>query len=69
MESLPFITEHFNGQKSEEECRLIAFELSSLHELAVLRHEDIKELCGIDLTYDEELSSYVTTNVDRFLGQ
>ena len=69
MESLPFITEHFNGQKSEEECRLIAFELSSLHELAVLRHEEIKELCGIDLTNDEELSSYVTTNVDRFLGQ
>ena len=42
MESLPFITEHFNGQKSEEECRLIAFELSSLNELAVLRHEMMK---------------------------
>ena len=69
MESLPFITEHFNGQKSEEECRLIAFELSSLNELAVLRHEDIKELCGIDLTNDEELSAYVTTNVELFLGQ
>jgi len=69
MESLPFIKEHFNGQKSEEECRLIAFELSSLHELEVLRHEEIKELCGLDLTNDNELLSYVTNNIERFLGQ
>ena len=68
MESLPCITEHFAGKKTEEECRLISFELSSLHELAVLRHRELKELCGIDLTDDRVLEDYVRTSVGRFLG-
>lgn len=67
MESLPFITEHFAGRRSEEECRLISFELSSLHELAVLRHEELSEMCGIDLKNDETLLKYVKESVERFL--
>jgi AcrR family transcriptional regulator len=69
MESLPYITEHFGNLKSEEECKLTAFELCSIHELAVLRHKDLKELCSIDLTNDDELLAYVTNNVERFLGE
>lgn len=69
MESLPLITEHFAGEKSESECRLIASELSSLHELAVLRHTELKELCGIDLTDDVTLMNYVRNSVERFLGK
>ena len=67
MESLPCITEHFDGRKSEQECRLIAFELSSIHELAVLRHREMKSLCGIDLTDDRVLEEYVIKSVERFL--
>lgn len=67
MESLPCITEHFSGRKTEDECKIISFELSSLHELAVLRHEEIKEMCGIDLRDDEVLKKYVTDSVERFL--
>ncbi len=67
MESLPFIAEYYAGRKSIEECRLIAFELTSIHELAVLRYEAIKKLCNIDLTNDVELKQYVFQNVKRFL--
>lgn len=68
MESLPCITEHFAGSKSEQECRFIAFELSSLHELAVLRHRELKEYYGLDLTDDAVLERYVRSSIERFLG-
>ena len=65
--SLSFIMEHFEGRKTEEECRLIAYELSSLHELTVLRYEELKETCGIDLLVESELRKYVTKHVNMFL--
>lgn len=67
MESLPFIEEHYKGKKSTEKCRLVAFELTSLHELAVLRCEELKKSCGIDLTDDKTLKKYVFQNINRFL--
>ena len=67
MESLPFIVEHFNGRKTIEDCRLIAFELTSIHELSVLRYETIKSSCNIDLTDDETLKWYICQNINRFL--
>ncbi len=65
--SLSFITDHFGNRKTEAECRLIAFEMSSLHELAVLRHEEIKNVCGIDLTDDAQLEKYIRNNINKFL--
>ena len=65
--SLRFIQEYFGDAKSEGECRLIAFELSSLHELAILRYEEIKKECGIDLTDDGQLRRYVTEHINMFL--
>ena len=67
MESLPFIVKHFNGRKTIEDCRLIAFELTSIHELSVLRYETIKSSCNIDLTDDETLKWYICQNINRFL--
>lgn len=65
--SLPLITSHFGDRKSESECRLIAYELSSLHELAVLRHEEIFEVCKTDLKNDNELREYITKHVNMYL--
>ncbi|MBP1566093.1 MAG: TetR/AcrR family transcriptional regulator [Oscillospiraceae bacterium] len=67
MESLPFIAEHYSGRKTYNECRLIAFELTGMHELAVLNYEKIKDCCDIDLTDDEVLKNYILRNVNRFL--
>lgn len=66
--SAGFIKMHFGDRKTDGECQLIAFELSSLHELAVLRHKEIKEVCGIDLKDDDDLRKYVYDNVNRMLG-
>ena len=67
MESLPLVAEHYSGSRTIEECRLIAFELTSLNELAVLRHEELKRSFGLDLTDDKTLRDYVRSNVDRFI--
>ena len=67
--SLGLIQEYFGGRKSEKECRFIAYELSSLHELAILRYEEIREECGIDLTDDEQLRKYVTEHINMFLAE
>lgn len=66
--SFPFIYEHFGGRKTEAECIFTAYQISSLHELAVLRHEEIKNACGIDLSDDETLKKFVTDNINMFLG-
>lgn len=67
LDVLPFVMQHFGGRKSESECKMIAFELTSLHELAVLKHEELKQSCGIDLTDDAVLERFVRDSVDRFL--
>lgn len=66
--SVQFIQQHYGDRKSEGECRFIAFELSSIHELAVLRHEEIRDVCGIDLLDDDVLKKFVYENIDRLLG-
>lgn len=65
--SFSFIKEHFGGRKTDAECIFIAYQISSLHELAVLRHEEIKNICGTDLAKDETLKKYVTDNINMFL--
>ncbi len=67
--SMQLIRQHFGSRKTAGECRLIAFELSSMHELAVLRHDEIREVCGIDLMNDDELKKYVYGNIERMLGE
>lgn len=67
--SLPFIQAHFGDRKTESECRLIAYEISSIHELVILRHEEIKDICGVDLTDEKVLLQYVTDHINMFLGE
>ena len=67
--SLPFIQAHFGNRKTESECRLIAYEISSIHELAMLRHDEIKAACGVDLTDEKVLLQYVTDHINMFLGE
>lgn len=67
--SVPLIMEYFQGKKSEMECRKIAFELSALQELVILRHEELKEVCGIDLKNEKDLRNLVTEHVNRYLHE
>lgn len=65
--SLIYIMAHFDGKKSEGECRRIAYELSGLHELLILRSKELKEICGTDLKDEKVLRKIVTEHVERYL--
>ena len=61
------VKEHYNGRKTDGECQLISYELASMHELLILRHEEIKETCGIDLSDREVLRKIITENIDKII--
>ena len=66
--SFPYIKKHYAGKKTDEECRLIAYELSAMMQLIVFRKDDIKASFGIDLDNDKELQKYIDMRVDLLLA-
>lgn len=67
--SFAYVKKHYDGRKSDEECKLIAYELSTMMQLIIYRKEDIKESFGIDLDKDDELRKYINMRVDLLLGE
>ena len=66
--SFPYVKKHYSGKKTDEECRLIAYELSAMMQLIVFRKDNIRESFGIDLNNDEELQKYIDMRVDLLLA-
>ena len=66
--SFPYVMKHYEGRKSAEECKLIAYELSTMMQLIIFRKEDIRRDFGIDLNKEEELRKYIDMRVDLLLG-
>ena len=66
--SFPYVKKHYAGKKTDKECRLIAYELSSMMQLIICRKEDIKSSFGIDLDKDKELKKYIDMRVDLLLA-
>lgn len=67
--SLPFIKAHFGSRKTEEECRVIAYELSSMMQLAIYRIDDFSEFSGIDLRDRDQLHRFIDMRIDMLLGE
>lgn len=67
LNSLPYVIEHYAGRKTEQECKMISYEISSTMQLAVYRHEALKEFCGMDLTDEEQRKQFVEIQMDLFL--
>lgn len=67
LNSLPFVIEHYKGRKTEQECKLISYEMSSTMQLAVYRHEALKEFCGLDLLDEVGRKNFVDEQIDLFL--
>lgn len=65
----PYVKKHYAGKKTDEECKLIAYELSAMMQLIIYRKEDIKRDFGIDLDNDKELKKYIGMRVDLLLGE
>ena len=66
--SFPDVKQHYAGRKTDEECRLIAYELSAMMQLIVFRKDDIRESFGIDLDNDKELQKIIDMRVDLLLA-
>lgn len=66
--SFPYVKKHYAGRKTDRECRLIAYELSSMMQLMICRKDDLKRDFGIDLDNDKELKKYIDMRVDLLLA-
>lgn len=67
--SFAYVKKHYNGRRNDTECRLIAYELSTMMQLIVFRKDDIKNDFGVDLENDEELQKFIDFRVDLLLGE
>ncbi len=67
--SYGFIKQHFKGTRTDSECRLIAYELSTMMQLIIYRKDDIKSGMGIDLEKDKQLKHYIDMRIDLLLPE
>ncbi len=66
--SYSYVYKHYNGKKSEAECKLIAYELSTMMQLIIYRRDDLKKDFGIDLSKKKELKHYIDMRIDLLLS-
>lgn len=67
--SFAYVKKHYAGRKTDKECKLIAYEMSSMMQLIIYRKEDIKKDFGIDLDKEKELKKYIDMRIDLLLGE
>lgn len=66
--SYGYVKKVLGGRKTDAECKLIAYELSTMMQLMIYRKDDIKKDFGIDLDDAEQLRHYIDMRVDLLLG-
>lgn len=67
--SYPYVKKHYGKRKTEKECKLIAYELSTMMQLILYRKDDIKRDFGIDLDDRKQLKKYIDMRVDLLLSE
>ncbi|MDY6338860.1 MAG: hypothetical protein SPL61_04425 [Saccharofermentans sp.] len=66
--SFPYVKKHYAGKKNDKECRLIAYEMSSMMQLMICRKDDLKRDFGINLDNAKELKKYIDMRIDLLLA-
>ena len=66
--SYPYVKAHYQGKKTDEECKLIAYELSTMMQLLIYRKDDIRKDFGIDLEDEKVLRKYIDMRVELLLA-
>lgn len=64
---LPEIRDHFGTQKSETECRMIAYEMISFLQLAFYRADAFMRYTGINLTMEDAVVKLIDWELEQFL--
>lgn len=65
--SYPLVAAHYAGRKPEWECKLIAYQLSSMMQLLIYRIEDVSRFLGMDFTKENDLRTLVDREIDLLL--
>lgn len=65
--SFSYVAKHYQGTKTDRECKLIAYELSTMMQLMVYRKDDLKKDFGVDLESEEELRRFLDLRFDLLL--
>ena len=70
--SYGLVKAHYVGKtgkdkKTDTECRMIAYELSTMLQLVLYRYEDIRDHLGLDLEDPKKLRKYIDMRVDLLL--
>ena len=70
--SYGLVKAHYAGKtgkdkKTDTECRMIAYELSTMLQLVLYRYEDIRDHLGLDLEDPKKLRKYIDMRVDLLL--
>ena len=65
--SYGLVKAHFAGDKNDTECRMIAYELSTMLQLVLYRKDDMLEHMGLDLEDERQLRKYIDMRVDLLL--
>ncbi len=70
--SYGLVKAHYAGKtgkdkKTDTECRMIAYELSTMLQLVLYRYEDIRDHLGLDLEDPKKLCKYIDMRVDLLL--
>ena len=67
--SFTYVKKHYAGRKTDKECKLIAYEMSTMMQLIICRKDDIRKDFGINLDDPEELRHYIDMRIDLLLGE
>ena len=68
LDILPFIKTHFGANKSDTECRVIAFQMVYTMQLIFYRADDFRKYSGIDITKPLQLQIFIDSQLNLFLG-
>lgn len=66
---LPHIRNHFCGERSETECRIIAYQMVSFLQLVFYRAEDFLGYTGINLSYEEACDELIDLELNILMPE
>lgn len=64
---LPYVIDHYNKNRTVSECKLIAYQITSIFQLIFYRCDEINRYTGLDLRADIEREKIIRDTVDAFL--
>ncbi|MCQ2467777.1 MAG: TetR/AcrR family transcriptional regulator [Clostridia bacterium] len=67
VKSYELIRQIVPAERTDEQCKFIAFELGGILQLAVLRHQELKEYFGVDISDDKQLKKFIDEQVDKIV--